>query len=571
MAVTVSVILGAMRKTLLIAAAVLVPLAAFAIDYSDATERYTDAPFSRAETAGISVLSNLEAVSGNPDGTFRPGRLLNRAEFLKIVLLSAGIGPTPDDLNCFPDVRSAEWFAEYVCEAKQRGIVQGNPDGYFRPARNVNFAEALKMLVETWGLTLPTYIRAPDHWYDPYFDAAHSAGIPVDVFGTPDHLLTRGEMARLAASFVAYDSGELDTYLDAERGVFHSSSSSLTSASSSSVTSTSSSFSSSSTSSSVSSSSSSSSASVAHDFPARSRFLIAGERSHPVASANFFANLEPLYVRGAIVKLFNDIDGIDSMYVIDSTGVEIGQIYLDKIYDSSEKTWRGTFPASATSYKIPKSEQRTIGVELRMKPRNQGGTSEEMVQVDSLSLTTEGEWTQNSATVVQNILPYPKHQTAMGRIVSIQNAAAESEALPLGANNILAAFRIGGSAVEGATLRIEHLEFQVSKSPSVNVANWRLTMPDTSDSWPCSVNDTVVSCSSLPTWLGTLGSGQSSRIFRLMGDVTLSPGYTDKNMQISVSQPGGVDQLGSVRWTDETGHFNWVELDSPLARSTRFN
>jgi hypothetical protein len=172
---------------------------------------------------------------------------------------------------------------------------------------------------------------------------------------------------------------------------------------------------------------------------------------------------------------------------------------------------------------------------------------------------------------VQNVLPYPKHQTAMGRITGVQNAmSSSSEALPLGPNNTLAAFRISGSAVEGASLRIEHLEFQISKSSSVNISNWRLTIPDSSDSWSCTTSDSIVSCSNIPASLGTLGMNQSSRVFRLLGDVTLSPGYTDKNLQISLNQAGGVDQIGAVRWTDESGHFNWVELDSPLARSTNF-
>jgi hypothetical protein len=559
-----------MRKTLLIAA-FLVPFAAFALDYSNTTERYSDAPFSKAETAGISLLTNAGALEGNPDGTFRPARLLNRAEFLKIVLASADISTSPDNPNCFPDVRSSDWFSQYVCEAKERGIVQGNPDGYFRPARNVNLAEAVKMLVETWDLTLPVYIRAPDHWYDPYFDAANSAGIPVSRFGAPDHQLTRGEMARLAASFLAYDNGELDDYLDAERGVFHSSSSSVSSSSSSTASSTSSNSSSSSSTSSVgSSSSSSSSMSTVAGFPARSHFLVAGERSQAVGSAAFFANLEPLYVRGAQVKMMTKIEGIDSMYIVDNTGTQLGQIFLDKVFDPSEKTWRGTFATTSGSYKIPKGEQRVLGIELRMKPRNQGGTSEEMVQVDGFTITTEGEWTQNSASSVQNVIPYPKHQTAMGRITSVTNAIAETEALPLGSNNILAAFRITGSAVDGASLRIEHLQFQVSKSSSVNISNWRLSIPDTNESWPCSINDTTVSCTSIPASLGTLGTGQSSRVFRLFGDVTLSSGSTDKNLQISLNLAGSVDELGAVRWTDESGHYNWVELDSPLARSTRF-
>ena len=80
-------ILCSMRRVL-IAALVIIPGIALALDFSDATARYKDAPFPKAETAGISLLTNAGALQGNPDGTFAPRRTLNRAEFLKIALLS---------------------------------------------------------------------------------------------------------------------------------------------------------------------------------------------------------------------------------------------------------------------------------------------------------------------------------------------------------------------------------------------------------------------------------------------------------------------------------------------------
>lgn len=548
----------------------LLPAVMFALEYTDPNTRYADAPFSTAESAGIGLLTKEGAVNGDPSGRFVPGRTLNRAELLKIVLLASDTLSAESQMrDCFPDVRRTDWFSLFVCAAKDAETVQGNPDGTFQPGRTVPLAEAVTMAVRAWNLPLPVYFRAPDHWYDPYMDAAQNYGIIPAGIGGPETLLTRGAAARLIASFYAYGHGELENYRRAERGlppIGSSSSSSSVSSSSSSSTSVSS-MSSSSTSSVPSSSSSSSASSVSdtNGFPARSRFLVAGERSEPVASATFFANLEPMYVKRAEVVLMDEIEGIDAMFIVDRDGVQLGQIYLDKVFDSTKRTWRGTLSGTGT-YKIEKGQQKVIGVEIRMKPRDAGGTSEEMVEVDTFKLTTEGEWSTDTTTSGPNPGPFPKHQTSMGRIVSVRNAQEETGILPIGPASMLGSFMIDGYAVNPVTLKIEHLEFQVSGSSSVNVSNWQLGIADSNERHACTFNSNIVSCNTLPDSLGTLGGG--SRVFRLYGDVTLNSGSSSKEYQVSLNLAGDLSTLGAVRWTDQTGHFNWVELDQPLARST---
>jgi hypothetical protein len=143
-----------MKRILSIIAILLAPATALALDFTNVSTRYADAPFPKPEAAAISLLTNIGAVSGNPDGTFQPGRPVNRAEFLKIILLSnTSIFVSPSDAaTCFPDVRSTDWFSSYVCLAKRRTMVGGYPDGLFHPERQVNYAEALKMLGAMYGL-----------------------------------------------------------------------------------------------------------------------------------------------------------------------------------------------------------------------------------------------------------------------------------------------------------------------------------------------------------------------------------------------------------------------------------
>jgi hypothetical protein len=86
---------------------------------------YTDGPFRLPEAAGITFLTERGVVQGNPDGTFRPGRTLNRAELLTIIhrLLARDTEPLiAPPTPCFSDVASSAWYAPVVCWAQAQGI-----------------------------------------------------------------------------------------------------------------------------------------------------------------------------------------------------------------------------------------------------------------------------------------------------------------------------------------------------------------------------------------------------------------------------------------------------------------
>ena len=48
----------------------------------------------------------------------------------------------------FPDVKSTDWFHQYVTAIADWDVVSGNDDGTFAPGRNINRAEFAKMLVQ---------------------------------------------------------------------------------------------------------------------------------------------------------------------------------------------------------------------------------------------------------------------------------------------------------------------------------------------------------------------------------------------------------------------------------------
>ena len=119
----------------------------FAVSFSVFANELTDIEGHDYEDT-IALLTEAGVISGYPDGTYRPDQTVNRVEFLKIV-----VGSTFDDIDTeatddtcgFSDTVSGQWYIPYLCRALEEGIVQGYPDGTFKPEQTVNFVEAAKI------------------------------------------------------------------------------------------------------------------------------------------------------------------------------------------------------------------------------------------------------------------------------------------------------------------------------------------------------------------------------------------------------------------------------------------
>ena len=157
----------------------------------------------------IEFLHEIGVINGYPDGEFRPMKVLNRAELLKIVMSGVGIEPDADQYqNCFPDV-SSEWFAKYVCYALEQGFVSGYPDGSFRPDQTVNRVEALKIIFNIMQITEMDFLTTvngeefsdvpTDQWYSYFVYDAQDRGLLETSSGTfgPSNGMPRGEASEL--------------------------------------------------------------------------------------------------------------------------------------------------------------------------------------------------------------------------------------------------------------------------------------------------------------------------------------------------------------------------------------
>lgn len=183
--------------TLLSVLVIEIPIIALAQTFPDMEHswfRYRDA----AET-----LVERGTLEGNPDGTFRPKDPINRAEFLTIVFRGRSDSEPVAGSDCFADVKHDAWYAPYICAAKRRDIIEGYPDGTFKPDQPVNFAEAMKILLLAYDKEIP--VRSGLAWYEPYTREFDKDDILARNSYIPWEPLNRERAADLLQRFLAFD------------------------------------------------------------------------------------------------------------------------------------------------------------------------------------------------------------------------------------------------------------------------------------------------------------------------------------------------------------------------------
>ncbi len=180
--------------------------------FSDVTESHTlYNVIQYVKSAGI--------FEGYPDCTFRPDSFINRAETVKVILngFKIEIQTTFTDFSTpFLDINLGDWFFGYVVTAKNNGILQGYPDGTFKPANTVNFAEMIKIFVNSSSLqsqlmNLNTVrsdicpaISDRNTWYLKYFQVAKDAKLITD----NDCVSASNPATRAAMANLFYDYNE---------------------------------------------------------------------------------------------------------------------------------------------------------------------------------------------------------------------------------------------------------------------------------------------------------------------------------------------------------------------------
>lgn len=106
--------------------------------------------------------------TGNGKGEIELARPINRAEVAKVMLeaFKYELLTNFDAINKFPDIGSNEWYTKYVYTARKNKIVNGYPDGFFKPTDSINRVELLRMFIEASKTDLSTISSNVTLWND---------------------------------------------------------------------------------------------------------------------------------------------------------------------------------------------------------------------------------------------------------------------------------------------------------------------------------------------------------------------------------------------------------------------
>jgi len=92
----------------------------------------------------VEALYKKGIINGTSKMSFEPNRGITRAEFAKILVLSAGLSPISEDV--FNDVHSQHWSYTYVAAAYEAGIVLGDDNKNFNGEKIINREEMAVMV-----------------------------------------------------------------------------------------------------------------------------------------------------------------------------------------------------------------------------------------------------------------------------------------------------------------------------------------------------------------------------------------------------------------------------------------
>lgn len=149
----------------------------------------------------LNTKSHDAYIKGYDNGTFRPERTVTRAE-AAVMLFGLLKDPTPGEAAPeFSDVPVGQWYAEAVHKLAGLGIINGYSDGTFRPGKTITRAEFIKIAASCDVLAEGDCpFKDVSGWAEPYIISAHQkgwiSGITATTFA-PDDGITRAQAVKI--------------------------------------------------------------------------------------------------------------------------------------------------------------------------------------------------------------------------------------------------------------------------------------------------------------------------------------------------------------------------------------
>lgn len=167
---------------------------------SGKTSRSTEVKIAGQSAKTAAKVNSPSYIAGYPDGTFKPGREVTRAEAVRmfVTLVNEGKELPKNPTTKFKDANN-KWYSDEINFAVSKGFISGYSDGTFKPNQGITraeFAQMIAVFVKDGYPGSSNFKDVKGHWASNAIDQLYGnkkiKGFPDGTF-KPDQKLTRAE------------------------------------------------------------------------------------------------------------------------------------------------------------------------------------------------------------------------------------------------------------------------------------------------------------------------------------------------------------------------------------------
>lgn len=167
---------------------------------SGKTSRSTEVKIAGQEAKVAAKVNSPTYIAGYPDGTFKPGKEVTRAEAVRmfVTLVNEGKELPKNPTTKFKDANN-KWYSDEINFAVSKGFISGYSDGTFKPNQGITraeFAQMIAVFVKDGYPGSSNFKDVKGHWASNAIDQLYGnkkiKGFPDGTF-KPDQKLTRAE------------------------------------------------------------------------------------------------------------------------------------------------------------------------------------------------------------------------------------------------------------------------------------------------------------------------------------------------------------------------------------------
>lgn len=174
---------------------------------SGKTSRSTEVKIAGQEAKATAEVNQPSYIAGYPDGTFKPGKEVTRAEAVRMFvrLVNEGKELPKNPTTKFKDANN-NWYSDEINFAVSKGFIKGYSDGTFKPNKGITraeFAQMIAVFVKDGYPGSSNFKDVKGHWASNAIEQLYGnkkiKGFPDGTF-KPDQKLTRAEAVTILNS-----------------------------------------------------------------------------------------------------------------------------------------------------------------------------------------------------------------------------------------------------------------------------------------------------------------------------------------------------------------------------------